>query len=179
MRIISGSLRGQNIITPNGHKTHPMSEKMRGALFNVLGDIVGFDVFDAYGGTGAVAFEALSRGANSALITEIDNHSWAIIKQNAENLKVTEKVKIVRANAASWCDSNYYIKFDLVICDPPYQNINIEQLTKISINLKQCGIFVLSSPGNYVKPEFKDLKLIKFNDYGDGSLAFYRKTYNE
>jgi 16S rRNA (guanine966-N2)-methyltransferase len=54
MRIISGRLGGRQFEAPKGHKTHPMSEKMRGALFNVLGDISGLNVFDAYGGSGAM-----------------------------------------------------------------------------------------------------------------------------
>lgn len=61
MRIISGIYGGRTIQSPSGHKTHPMSEKMRGAIFNALGDIKGLSFLDAYGGSGAVALEAISR----------------------------------------------------------------------------------------------------------------------
>ncbi|MBX4199607.1 RsmD family RNA methyltransferase, partial [Candidatus Saccharibacteria bacterium] len=53
MRIISGQLKGRNFASPRGHKTHPMSDKMRGALFNILGDIEGLSFLDAFSGSGA------------------------------------------------------------------------------------------------------------------------------
>ena len=152
-----------------------MSEKMRGALFNVLGDITGFTVFDAYGGSGALAFEAISRGAKNALIIEIDKYAWAIIKQNIENLGLEGIAKAVRANVTGWSDNNYDTKFDLALCDPPYENIKLEQLGKLTTNVKKGGIYVLSLPSLYLPPKIESLKLIKNSDYGDGSLAFYRK----
>lgn len=63
LRVISGSLGGRLINSPPGNKTHPMSEKMRGAIFNILGNIEGLDVLDAYSGSGAIALEAISRKA--------------------------------------------------------------------------------------------------------------------
>ena len=67
MRIIAGTLKGQQFQTPHSHKTHPMGDKIRGALFNVLGDIEGLSFLDAFSGSGALAFEAASRGAASVL----------------------------------------------------------------------------------------------------------------
>ncbi|MFO0882462.1 MAG: RsmD family RNA methyltransferase [Candidatus Saccharimonadales bacterium] len=94
MRIIAGTLRGRNFDSPHSHKTHPMSEKMRGALFNVLGDITDLTIFDAYGGSGAVAFEAVSRGAKKALITEVDVTVAKVITGNIKKLGLDEKVPI-------------------------------------------------------------------------------------
>jgi 16S rRNA (guanine966-N2)-methyltransferase len=67
MRVVAGSLKGRIFNEPSGHQTHPMSEKVRGALFNALGDIEGLSVLDAFAGSGALSFEAVSRGAKSVV----------------------------------------------------------------------------------------------------------------
>ena len=67
MRVIAGRLGGRLFDSPHTRRTHPMSDKARGALFNMLGDIEGMHVLDPFAGTGALSFEAISRGAASAL----------------------------------------------------------------------------------------------------------------
>lgn len=175
MRIVAGSLRGHHFESPKNVKTHPMSDKMRGALFNMLGDIVGLTVFDAFGGSGALSFEAISRGANSAIITEVDKYAWAVIKQNIEKLKIDSQVKVIRANATEWSKNNYETKFDLVFCDPPYDKIKVDQLKLLTNNAKKGGMLVLSLPSKIVAPLFDTFELLRSSNYGDGSLAFYRK----
>lgn len=179
MRIIAGKLKGLHFNSPKNPKTHPMSEKMRGALFNALGDINDLTVFDAYGGSGALAFEAISRGAKNALIVEIDKHAWAIIKANIKLLELENKVKAVRANVSSWSDKNYTTRFDLVLCDPPYQAVNFNQLLKLTQNVKKNGLMVVSLPSKTSPTNLKNVNLEQKSDYGDGFLAFYRKVSNE
>lgn len=174
MRIIAGTLRGRNVDAPKGHKTHPMSEKMRGALFNMLGCIDDLTVFDAYGGSGAIAFEAISRGAKSALITEIDRNAALVIEKNIKSLDLVNKVRLVKANSASWSERNYTTVFDIVVCDPPYDQVKQSQLQKLTINIKKDGLFVLSIPPK-LEIEFDNLKLVQKKSYGDGSIAFYHK----
>jgi 16S rRNA (guanine966-N2)-methyltransferase len=175
MRIIAGSLKGRNIDTPKGHKTHPMSEKMRGALFNILGDVDGLSVFDAYGGSGAVAFEAISRGAKSALITEVDRNAAIVIEKNIKSLDLKDKIRLTKANSASWSERNYTTIFDIVICDPPYDQIKITQLKKLTANVKKGGLFILSLPPKK-ELEFDGLELEQKKSYGDSTLVFYRKV---
>src|SRR3954470_23836038 len=98
MRIIAGQLKGQQFQAPHGHKTHPMSDKMRGALFNVLGDIEGLTFLDAFAGSGALAFEAASRGAKAVTAIEIDNSAHKTIGQNIKALHISTQVKAVKAN---------------------------------------------------------------------------------
>jgi 16S rRNA (guanine966-N2)-methyltransferase len=152
-----------------------MSDKMRGALFNMLGDIEGLTVFDAFGGSGALSFEAISRGAKSAVITEVDKYAWAVIKQNVEKLKVDTLVKVIRVNTSEWSKNNYETKFDLVICDPPYDKIKIDQLQTLTNNVKNGGMLILSLPSKIIAPIFDAFELLRSSNYGDGSLAFYRK----
>ena len=175
MRIIAGTLRGRNFDSPHSHKTHPMSEKMRGALFNVLGDISDLTVFDAYGGSGAVAFEAVSRGAKKALITEVDVTVAKVIANNIHKLNIDEQVRLVRVNAASYSKNHPYKLYDIVICDPPYDDIHPTQLVQVATNVAKDGLLVISKPTGSADFDFEGLELISKKNYGDGTLVFYRK----
>ena len=88
MRIVSGALGGRTFDAPRGHRTHPMSDKIRGALFNMLGDIEGLQVADLYSGTGAISFEAISRGASNTIAIEADKVAYATIKKNIDQLNL-------------------------------------------------------------------------------------------
>src|SRR4051812_13589965 len=106
MRIIAGELKGQQFQSPHGHKTHPMSDKVRGALFNVLGDIEDLTFLDAFAGSGALAFEAISRGAKSVVAVDRDSSAYKIIEQNVKDLRLQKAIKVVRANTAGWSGRN-------------------------------------------------------------------------
>lgn len=179
MRIIAGYLKGRNFESPHSHKTHPMSEKMRGAMFNVLGDISDLSVFDAYGGSGAIAFEAISRGASKALITELDVSVAKIIKNNIKVLGIESKVKLVRANAASYSKNYPYKHFNLVICDPPYDSIHPSQIIQLTNNVSKEGLLVISQPLGHSDYDLDNFSLELKKIYGKSSLVFYRKIDKE
>jgi 16S rRNA (guanine966-N2)-methyltransferase len=176
MRIIAGALKGQQFQTPHGNKTHPMSDKVRGALFNVLGDIEGLTFLDAFAGSGALAFEAASRGAKS--VTAIDNDSSAhrVIEQNVKYFHLQKVVKVTRANTGGWSIHNMEKKFDIVLLDPPYDELQINLLERlIKRHVKPSGLAVLSYPGHATPPEFEKTKVAAGKNYGDAQLVFYRK----
>lgn len=175
MRIVAGKLGGRTISTPKGHHTHPMSEKMRGAMFNMLGDIEDLSFLDAYSGSGAMAIEAISRGAKCAIAIDIDNHATDVIKQNLYDLRLNDQIKVIRANSAKWSEGHYTTTFNIVICDPPYDDIKISQLYKLSQNVKSNGLLIISLPVNYNRPDFEGFSKELDRHYGDGSLVFYRK----
>lgn len=175
MRIIAGSLGGRNFNSPRGHKTHPMSEKMRGALFNALGELDGLDVLDAYGGSGAMSFEAISRGARSAVCIDVDRDAYDCIRQNIATLRVRD-IQVVRANAASWSQNNPDALFDLVICDPPYDDIKQSQLQQLATHVASGGLFVASLPKDYTRPIFSGFVYERDKAYADGSLVLYRRS---
>lgn len=177
MRIISGRLRGQQINSPHGHHTHPMSEKARGAIFNVLGDVGGLTVLDAFAGTGAIGFEALSRGARSAVFVERDKAAQRAIFETIEQLQVQDQTQLDVANVTSWSGQNRDKQFDVVFCDPPYDHFNVAFVRKITRHVKPGGIFVLSFPGDEENPlKFEGFELRSHKTYGDAQLAFYQRT---
>lgn len=176
MRIVAGNLGGQFFDATRGHKTHPMSEKIRGALFNMLGDIEGLSLLDAFAGTAAVSLEAASRGARNIIAIDADTHAHDVISQNILRLQLQDTIKAIRANNGSWSDNNQDMQFDLVICDPPYDQVKASQLTKMATHTKPNGLFVMSLPPNTEVALPKAFKKLAQKKYGDATLVFYRKT---
>lgn len=175
MRIIAGSLGGRQFESPRARRTHPMSDKARGGLFNALGDITGLTVLDAFAGSGALSFEAISRGAASALAIDIDKSAQSAMTQSIRMLGVGSQVKLVRANASSWSDTNPGVTFDIVISAPPYDDLQPNLVAKLIRHTKPGGLYVLDWPGKQPLPELDDLTLLTTKDYGDAQLAFYRR----
>ncbi len=176
MRIVSGSLGGRTYNAPAGNRTHPMSEKVRGALFSVLGDIGGLTVVDAFSGSGALAFEAISRNASYVTAIDIDTNAINIINKNAQLLGVTNKLKVVRANIGSWSDNNPAMHFDIVLCDPPYDSVKKSLLYKVAAHTKIHGLVVFSLPPNIdFSLPLACYRQLSVKSYGDAQLVFYRK----
>lgn len=176
MRIIAGNLKGLSFNAPKNNKiTHPMSDKMRGALFNILGDISGLTIWDAFGGSGAVAFEAISHDAKEAFITEPNLIAVKTIKNNIGILSLKGKVNVAKANAVTWSQNHPLIQFDIVICDPPYKKANDIQLDVLRQNVKAGGFYILSIPPEHVRQEFINFTKEIDKNYGDGNLVFYRR----
>ncbi len=176
MRIVAGNLKGRIFAEPHGHRTHPMSEKVRGALFNALGDIEGLMFLDAFSGSGALSLEAISRGAKNVVAVEKDAAAHKVIQDNIHELKLAKQVHVSRANASGWSIHNMEKKFDIVLLDPPYDDLQGNLLkTLINRHVKKSGLAVLSYPGNRKIPDFENAKIVHSKNYGDAALVFYRK----
>lgn len=174
MRIIAGEFKSRILKDPKSRRTHPMSEKIRGALFNSLGDITELVVLDAFAGTGAVGIEALSRGAEKVHAVDMDNDAFDILKENRDKLTDESRMSVHRANVKSWLKNNE-IYFDLVIADPPYDAVGMNALEACAQYVKRDGLLVLSLP-LAEHASFKDCKKIDEKRYGNAKLVFYRKT---
>ena len=119
MRVVAGTFKGRRLAAPRGTRTRPTADRVREALFSMLGDVGGARVLDLYAGSGALGIEALSRGADSAVFVERDAQAVAAIERNlaavgADATVVRQDVLrfLARADGA----------FDLVFCDPPYDS---------------------------------------------------------
>jgi 16S rRNA (guanine966-N2)-methyltransferase len=177
MRIIAGKLGGRNFDSPGGHRTHPMSDKIRGALFNILGDITGLSILDAFAGTGAVAFEAISRGASRAVVVDSDKRAQRVLAQNIETLGLHEQVTLFRGFSSAWSNRHNEEEFDIVVCDPPYDSLDFKLLDRMARHTTDKGIFILSWPGKFEIPKITGMDQITGKSYGDAQLAFYKKTH--
>ncbi len=177
MRIIAGHLRGREVKSPKGFRTHPMSDKVRGALFNVLGDVEGLTFLDAFAGSGALSFEAISRGAKSAVAIDKDSSAHKVLEQNTKEL-CPKTVKAVKANTAGWSIHNMEKRFDILLLDPPYDELQPNLLQKLANrHVNPGGLAVLSFPGRLEEaPGFASFKIAVQKDYGDAQLIFYRKN---
>ncbi|HJQ08453.1 MAG TPA: RsmD family RNA methyltransferase [Candidatus Saccharimonadales bacterium] len=174
MRVIAGALGGQVFDSPGTHRTHPMSDKARGALFNILGDIEGLSVLDAFAGSGALSLEAVSRGAASALAIDNDKNAQKTIARNIETLRVGRQVKLIKAPANTWLQTNPDKKFDIVLCDPPYKDLQPNLLKRLAGSVALHGIYVLSWPSSREVLILPSLVFLERHLYGDMQLIFYR-----
>lgn len=174
MRIIGGRLGGRQFDSPKSFKTHPMSDKIRGALFNMLGDINALTVLDAFSGSGALSFEAVSRGARQAVAIDNDRAAQAVIAANIHTLALDDHIRLVTTSANTWLRTTPAVQFDIVLCDPPYNDLQVDLITRLSMRVQPDGILVLSLPSKQEPPELPGLQRIETRIYGDASLVFYR-----
>jgi 16S rRNA (guanine966-N2)-methyltransferase len=120
MRIVAGEFRGRRLQAPRGSSTRPTADRVREALFSMLGDVGGLRVLDLFAGSGALGIEALSRGAASAVFVERDHAAVAAIRRNLEAVGVTETA--VRRRDVLGFLGSCSGSFDLVFVDPPYDS---------------------------------------------------------
>jgi 16S rRNA (guanine966-N2)-methyltransferase len=123
MRVIAGELGGQSLVAPRGWKVRPTSDRVREAIFSALGErVTGAAVLDLYCGTGALAIEALSRGADRAVLVDRDTRPAL---GNVQRLGLDERVELVRAEVGRWLagvpEGPAGSRFDLVFVDAPYR----------------------------------------------------------
>ncbi|HET7059972.1 MAG TPA: RsmD family RNA methyltransferase [Candidatus Saccharimonadales bacterium] len=176
MRIIAGRLGGRAFNSPRGNRTHPMSERIRGALFNALGDITGLTVLDAFAGSGALSFEALSRGVARATAIDSDQSAQRTIAENSKELGLTSQIKLIKASAGAWLSTTpASVTFDIVICDPPYADVTPQLLERLADRCKQDGIVVLSLPPQTDIELADNYELLSSKNYGDAELSFHRR----
>lgn len=175
MRVIAGRLGGRNFDSPKTQRTHPMSDKIRGALFNALGDLGGLTVLDAYAGSGACSIEAVSRGAAEVLAIDVDPEAVKTIAANVNSLGLEDTITVRRKNISGWSRNNQQHQFNIVLADPPYNDIRPDVIERLAVHVATDGLLVLSWPGSESVRELKGLEVAQHKTYGDAQLVFYRK----
>jgi 16S rRNA (guanine966-N2)-methyltransferase len=121
MRVVAGKLGGRRLRAVPGRDTRPTSDRVREALFSIVGDrVVGARVLDLFAGTGALAIEALSRGAASAVLVEQAPQAVAVIRGNLEALGLERLATVRRTRVETYLRGQRDGPFDLVFLDPPY-----------------------------------------------------------
>jgi 16S rRNA (guanine966-N2)-methyltransferase len=122
MRVIAGRLGGRRLRAVPGTVARPTSDRVRESLFAILGPgpVEGARVLDLFAGSGALAIEALSRGADSAVLVEPQPAAVKVIRANLADLGLTGRATVRRTRAETWLRSQRDGPFDLVLLDPPY-----------------------------------------------------------
>jgi 16S rRNA (guanine966-N2)-methyltransferase len=117
VRVVAGEFKGRRLVAPRGTRTRPTADRVREALFSMLGDVSGARVLDLYAGSGALGIEALSRGAGSAVFVERDQAALTALRRNLDAVGAEAEV---RRQDVSRFLARPEGTFDLVFCDPPY-----------------------------------------------------------
>jgi 16S rRNA (guanine966-N2)-methyltransferase len=182
MRIIAGTLRGRRLVAPKGLDTRPTTDRVREAWFSILGPLEG-TVLDLYAGTGALAFEALSRGARRAVFVENARAASACIEQNAGALGLSDAVTLLRSSVEKSTRELVRLgPFDLVVSDPPWTTLDTCERTLRNLPWQELvavgGRLVLGHPRKLpldlgLPPDFV---LESQRAWGDSGATFFQRT---
>jgi 16S rRNA (guanine966-N2)-methyltransferase len=171
VRVAGGELRGRRLKAPRSQR--PTTERVREAVFSILGDVGDARVLDLFCGSGALAIEALSRGAARAVLVDTDPRA---ARANVEALNLGERAETVRADACRWLDRRAGEAFDLILCDPPYglDDHSRELLSSLVPRaLAPEGRAVMESSPD--RPLGLELPLARERAYGDTLIRVYAR----
>lgn len=179
MRVVAGTCRGRRLREPENEMIRPTTDRVKEALFSIIQfSIPGAVVLDMFGGTGQLAIEALSRGAEKAVIVDASPDAVKLIRQNLKTCGLEDKADVVNA------DSTLYVKnaakYDLVFLDPPYDTELLEKALKNAIEidiLKDNGIIICETRAEKVLPDLPlPYRKGKEYRYGKIKLTVYVKS---
>jgi 16S rRNA (guanine966-N2)-methyltransferase len=175
MRIVAGSRKGHRIDAPNGVVTRPTSDRVREAVFSILGSVEGAQVLDLFAGSGAMGLEALSRGAAGCVFVESDLQAARVIRANLEKLRLVGAVVTARdAVAALREERERDHRYDLVLADPPYEEWDRHERSLaefVPAVLADDG-FVVVETAEHVEPVLP-LDLVTTRRYGSARITVF------
>jgi 16S rRNA (guanine966-N2)-methyltransferase len=119
VRIVAGTHRGRRLRAPGGTATRPTADRVREAVFSIIGPVDGFDVLDLFAGSGALGLEALSRGASSVLFVENSQGVLPVLKENLAAVGLPGG-RVISGSVPTVVGGAAPARFDLVLADPPY-----------------------------------------------------------
>lgn len=178
MRIIAGIARGRTFDAPAGRDTRPTLDRVRENVFNILQmKVRGAKVLDLFSGSGAMAFEAISRGAAEAVLVDIDRAAHAVQRKNAEKLRMEEQVRILN------CDWQLAVQqlrakneqFDVVFLDPPYAMHDMAPvMNALRPLLKEDAVILLEHEAKTFPATPDGFDLYDSRKYGIAGVSFFR-----
>lgn len=178
MRVISGSRKGHKLFDFTGMSIRPTTDRVKEAIFNLIQPYFPCnEVLDLFCGTGALAFEALSRGAQHAVCVDKDVHSLAITRKNAQALRFVEQTDIISACAEAYLE-NTDKRFDVIFLDPPYNKGYIMPVISMIMQnniLSDNGIIVLESDNTDAHDDVDGLLIQKQRRYGRTYITIYHR----
>jgi 16S rRNA (guanine966-N2)-methyltransferase len=188
LRIIGGKARGRRIRSVPGETTRPITDKVREALFNIIGsDIQGAALLDLFAGTGSVGIEALSRGAEYVSFVELGRKPLSIIRDNLKITGLEQGAVVTQADAFALLERRISHAFDYVYIAPPqYKGMWSRALQILDNHMdwlsEDAWVIVQIHPIEYksIGEELKVENLVEFDQrhYGSTLLIFYRRSAN-
>jgi 16S rRNA (guanine966-N2)-methyltransferase len=174
VRVVAGELGGRKLVAPAGPGTRPTADRVREALFSILGDVSDLRVLDLYAGSGALGIEALSRGAAEAVFVDSSQDAVTVIRRNLSELRI-DAVVVRRDALAYLASATGGQPYDLVFADPPY-----DSALRVAAGLAERLPPVLS-PGAVIVTESNKrvplelpFPLLRERNYGDTRIAVHR-----
>ena len=182
MKIVGGELRGRTFGQPKTATVRPLTDKVRASIFDVVGAPNGGVVLDAYAGSGAAGFEALSRGAAMVEAIEGNPRVARVIEENVRALQIDWGYVLNVLKVETWLAlpgnqpeiSRPIERYDLIIADPPYAQLDADILERLGRFLLTDGVMVVSHSSKTPSPMLESMSLAKAKVYGDTALSFYR-----
>ncbi len=178
VRIIGGRWRGTKLRVPDRPGLRPSSDRVRETLFNWLMPMLpGAQVLDLFAGTGALGFEALSRGAASAVLVEHDREAAACLREVAARLHGGDAAQIVQADAMAWLHAQPAGSFDLAFVDPPFDaNLWGGVLPVLAPRLRESGWLYVEGPAADDAPPPEGWRLHREGRTREVRYALYRRV---
>jgi 16S rRNA (guanine966-N2)-methyltransferase len=175
MRVITGQFRGRTLSAPRGRDTRPTSDRVREALFSILEPVAGDRVLDLFAGSGALAIEALSRGAASATLVDSSRAAIEAIRANLIALGVEAEVRREAALAFLGAARASARQYDLVFLDPPYRQAGAlgRELSTALAPVLASGARVVAESDRRAPLELEGLTQLDERTYGDTLIALY------
>ncbi len=174
MRVVAGEHRGQRLTAPRRAGTRPTADRVREALFSILGRVTNLRVLDLYAGSGALGIEALSRGAAQATFVDSDPASIRAVRDNLERLGL--EARVFRADVLSFLRgaARHGDRWDLVLLDPPYRLAPRlgQALGPLLAPVLEAGARIVCE-SSAKHPLRMDLPLLTERRYGDTLVAVY------
>ena len=177
MRIIAGTNKGRGLKAPKWDGLRPTSDKLRETLFNILAPhIMAARVLDVFAGTGAVALEALSRGAASATCIEQDRRALALIEENRALCGEDHRCQIIRDRVErALARPIPGGPFDIIVLDPPYDYPALAAAVREAARQRNPGaVLVLEHASRVTPPAPEGLTVTRTVKSGDSALSFYQ-----
>jgi 16S rRNA (guanine966-N2)-methyltransferase len=177
VRIVAGSRKGHRISAPKGVVTRPTSDRVREAVFNIVGPVEGATVLDVFAGSGALGLEALSRGASRAVFVESDRAACRVIQENLERLRLTGAVVLCQDAVRALREEKARGRgFDLVLVDAPYEEWERHEPALAALLpglLADDGLAVVET-SERVEPELP-LPLVTSRRYGSARITVFSR----
>ncbi|MEK7237481.1 MAG: 16S rRNA (guanine(966)-N(2))-methyltransferase RsmD [Nitrospirota bacterium] len=186
MRIIAGSHRGRRLSGPEGTALRPTSDKVREALFSILGSQVSGGCFlDLYAGTGAVGIEALSRGAARVTFVESDPKAVQLLRKNLQTCQLLDRAQICVGQTATFLERKDWWggPYDVLFADPPYAALNeLEILThawRPGLLSEYATVIIEQDSRTTLPASIDHAALVRRYVYGDTTLYLYGSSTSE